>query len=299
MTRTVWLVDAFTNKQFGGNVAGVVPAADGLTDSEMQAIAAELAASETAFVLNPTDTSADLRIRYFTPKCEVDLCGHATIGSISGLVADGRLQTKDNSGLCKVETRVGILPITYGWQGNSPYAEMRQARPQFRDIEVNREELAGYLGIRASDIHPDLPLGVSYTGLWDLFVPLVSLQTMSELTPNDAGLATWNNSLGVASTHVYTTDCVHASSDFHARDFSPALGIPEDPATGTATGALTALLRQHGVVAYNQSLIFEQGFEIGRESIIHARIEPGNEVDGDAVYVSGQAYVSLKGELNM
>lgn len=334
MAREVWLVDAFTTQLFGGNVAGVVPDATGLTDKEMQAIAAELAASETAFVLPPQPgTNADLRLRYFTPTVEVDLCGHATIGSMCSLFANGRLDAigsaaaagaaGENAGaagagvaggqaeaavagpagegakLIRVETRVGVLPITVMWKDGRAWAEMGQAAPQLREVEVDTDSLAAWLGIRPDDFDFSLPLGVSSTGLWDLFVPVRSLAVMAKMQPDYGRLAAWNKELEVASTHVYTRETVHRTSTFHARDFSPSLGIPEDPATGTASGALTALLRDSGHVKYGQHVIYEQGFEIGRDSYIEAHVELGVGDDFDHVFVGGPAVVSVKGTLDL
>jgi trans-2,3-dihydro-3-hydroxyanthranilate isomerase len=301
MGREVWLVDAFTTKRFGGNVAGVVPFANELTDEQMQAVAAELAASETAFVLPPSPgVDADLRLRYFTPAVEVDLCGHATIGSMAALFENGRVgDGLAETAVCRVETRVGVLPITLGYKDGLPYAEMGQAAPRFREAQVDLTQLASWLGISADDFDLTLPLGISSTGLWDLFVPVKSLSVMQALRPDFARLAAWNMELDVASTHLYTKDTVHASSDYHARDFSPALGIPEDPATGTASGALSALLRSHGHIGYGQHVTFEQGFEIHRDSYIEAHVEQGPDGEADSVFVGGPAVVSVKGELMM
>ncbi len=299
MGREVWLVDAFTSQMFGGNVAGVVPDANGLTDEQMQAIAAELAASETAFVLSPSaGVDADLRLRYFTPAVEVDLCGHATIGSMSSLFANGRIGGAGaRTAVCRIETRVGVLPIVLGYKDGLAYAEMGQAAPRFRETDVNLDQLASWLGINPDDFDLTLPLGMSSTGLWDLFVPVKTLAVMNALNPDFGRLAAWNRELEVASTHLYTKETVHTSSDYHARDFSPALGIPEDPATGTASGALTALLHAHGHVAYGQHVTFEQGFEIHRDSYIEAHVEQGQNGEADSVFVGGPAVISLKGEL--
>ncbi|MCL6453406.1 MAG: PhzF family phenazine biosynthesis protein [Alicyclobacillus sp.] len=309
---TVWLVDAFTTEVFGGNPAGVVPDASGLSDRQMQAIAAELGASETAFVLpvpnvdgHPTEAGADVQLRYFTPTCEVDLCGHATIGAVCGLLQDGRLTAPpgESGRVLRIATRVGVLPVMYGVQSGFAWAEMGQAPPLFREVEVDTERLCAALGIEPSALDATLPLGLAYTGLWDLFVPVRTLAGMAALRPAMERLADWNRELGVASTHVYSAEVVEPGHHYHARDFSPALGIPEDPATGTASGALLALLHRAGRVDVGDRVVFEQGYEIGRPSQIHARLAvtpTGREGTGDvAVYVGGHAVRSLRGELQV
>lgn len=298
MKLPVWLVDAFTTQTFHGNPAGVIPSADGLSSQQMQMIAREIHASETAFVLEAESPQADFRLRFFTPESEVDLCGHATIGTICGLVEDGKLSLDEGRGGCKVETAVGVLSISYGMEGDSAWAEMRQADPQFRDLALNPGELAHLLGISDSDIDEQGVLGLSYTGLWDLFVPVVSKEVTARMQPKLAELAQWNRELGVTSTHVYTRDTVLAQHDFHTRDFSPAVGIAEDPATGTATGALVALLYHHQKVEAARTYRFEQGYEIHRPSVIEARIETG-QGGPLKVFVKGSAVRSLTGTIHL
>jgi trans-2,3-dihydro-3-hydroxyanthranilate isomerase len=293
----VWLMDAFSDTPFGGNPAGVVPNADGLSVDQMQSIANEIHASETAFVLPPTEVGvADFRIRYFTPTCEVDLCGHATVGALCGLFQHGVLEDA-KEGTCRIETAVGVLNVSYGTRDGKVWAEMGQASPQFRETPIDRLTAAHLLGLEVVDLAEDLPCGLSFTGLWDLFVPVRSLEVMRRIEPNLVGLGEWNRTMGVCSTHVYTVETQHADNHFHARDFSPAVGIPEDPATGTATGALLALLVHHNLVQTNEVYRFEQGYEISRPSLIEARMV--NESGRLSVRVGGNAYCVLEGMLNL
>jgi trans-2,3-dihydro-3-hydroxyanthranilate isomerase len=293
--REVWLVDAFSNQSFMGNPAGVVPDATGLSLQQMQDIANELHASETAFLLPPSRPDlADLRVRFFTPLNEVDLCGHATIGSIGALFLENRMPATTRNHL-RLETDVGVLPIRISQVGpqSSVFVEMRQASPKFQSYQIPWNIYAEVLGIQASDFDTSLPAGLASTGLWDLFLPVKSREVMERITPNFMQLAHLNREHGVISTHVYTYDVQEQGHHFHARDFSPAVGVPEDPATGTATGALLALLTKHGVCRVGNTYIFEQGYEIKRNSLIHARME--QNADGNAVFVGGTAILTMKG----
>lgn len=297
MTLQVWLIDAFTDCPFGGNPAGVVPEAAGLSPETMQSIANELHASETAFVFPATDSkTADFRLRFFTPTNEVDLCGHATIASVCGLLKHGVLG-KNGGGACRIETAVGVLNVSYGYRDGLEWAEMGQVNPQFRADPLDFDTISRLLGIRTEDLDLRHPAGLSFTGLWDLFVPVKSLEVMGRLLPDLAALAAWNRALGVASTHVYTDATESAAHDFHARDFSPAVGIAEDPATGTATGALMALLYRAGRVKTNRVYRFEQGYEIGRPSLITASVDLSEGIL--SVRVGGNAYCMLEGFLNL
>jgi len=297
MERKMWVVDAFTSTPFQGNPAGVILDAEGLTASQMQAIANEIHASETAFVF-PSDetTKYDFHFRYFTPSAEVDLCGHATIATVCSLLRSNRIVLDmSGEGSCRILTNVGVLPIRFGRQNGIEWAEMGQATPQFRDFKVNKVMISQLLGLKEVDIDDSLPCGISYTGLWDVFVPLKNLDSMKRIKPNLSGIQSWNEAIGVVSTHVYSQITVEQENHYHTRDFSPVVGIPEDPATGTATGALLALLYLHDHVEQDVEYRFEQGYEISRESVVSARIV--NSSTGSNVYVKGFSTVSMSGLL--
>src|SRR6056297_2229937 len=152
-------VDAFTDEPFAGNAAGVVPDADDLTESQMQAIADEMAVSETAFFR--ASDEADRRVRYFTPTTEVDLCGHATIASHAHLLEDGEIDPGTHS----LETNVGVLEIEIEADGT---VWMTQDRPEVREVDLDYERLGDALGIdhaAMEDVGADLPLAVVSTGL--------------------------------------------------------------------------------------------------------------------------------------
>ena len=137
-------VDAFTTIPLSGNPAGVVTNADELDDVYMQRIAREMNLSETAFVQN--SGVADFRLRFFTPKCEIDLCGHATIGAIYALIEEGRIPLRSDHTLVHQETKAGILPIEiYSNNNIVQNIMMTQAIPQFKDLGVDNREISDIL----------------------------------------------------------------------------------------------------------------------------------------------------------
>lgn len=278
-------VDAFTVNPFAGNPAGVVLDATGLDVGMMQKIAREMNCSETAFVLSSPDGS--LRFRYFTPETEVDLCGHATIAAMHALHAERGL-----SGTTVVQTNVGRLEMEVTPEG---VVWMEQAQPQFKELPKDMVSIiADYLGMSVEEIRTDIPLGLAYTGLWDLMVPIRNLNVLQSLKPNLTKLAQLNQQQGAASTHVYCFETEQSDSTLHARDFSPAVGVPEDPHTGTASGALGAWLVNLGVLQPG-TFTFEQGWSVGRPGLILVEVSK----DPLAVKVGGRAVVVLKGVMTL
>lgn len=310
------IVDAFTAEPLAGNPAGVVPDAAGLSDEEMQRLAREVNASETAFVLPPSGEGApagvgagasagaregaDFRLRFFTPRREVDLCGHATVAAFHVLAEEGRLHRPPGSAtvLVRQETRAGILPVEVRFDGECVAAVMMgQSQPRFRPFPGDPAEVARILGVDRAAIADDpsdngLAMVLAYTGLWHLLVPIRNLVLLGELRPDQSRLAALNTGLGADTTHVFTLETLAPDATAHARSFAPALGVNEDPQTGTASGALGAYLVARGKAPAGQRLVMEQGHEMGRPGQVWVEVDPGLA----GVRAGGPAVVVARGE---
>jgi PhzF family phenazine biosynthesis protein len=287
-TRRACLVDAFTDEPLRGNAAGVVPDAAGLTDEQMGAVARELGASETAFLLPAEDADADRRVRYFTPETEVDLCGHATVGSHALLYADGSIE----AGTHDLETNVGVLGIEVEAGGR---VWMTQSEPEIREVEVDYDRLGSALGIDPAalrDVGADLPVAYASTGLPFLVVPVNFLEHVGNADPDMGAIEELSDEFGVAGVYAFTFDTLNGDSTLHARMFAPGAGVPEDPVTGTASGAAGAYLDRFGAIDTG-SMRFEQGQFLDRGGVVH--VEVGGA--GEGVRVGGEAVVSLEGRL--
>ena len=285
-TRRALLVDAFTVDPLTGNAAGVVPDAEDLSTDRMGAVAAELAVSETAFIL-PSD-DADRRLRYFSPTREVDLCGHATIAAHAHLHETGAIDPGDHT----VETNVGVLDVEVDPDG---VVRMTQNRPEVRRVDVGYDRLGDALGIDPAalrDVGADLPTAVASTGLAFLLVPVNFLEHLSGATPDNAALESLAEAHDAAGVYAFTFDTLNGDSTLHARAFAPSLGIPEDPVTGTAAGACGAYLREVGAFdgEFPDTVVVEQGHFVDRPGRI--RVQVGAEVQ-----VGGRAVTSLDGRL--
>jgi trans-2,3-dihydro-3-hydroxyanthranilate isomerase len=275
----VYQVDAFTERPLRGNPAGVVPDPAGCSAAEMQAIAAELNCSETAFVL-PGEAGADLTLRYFTPVTEVALCGHATIAALHLLYELGRLGP---AARLRLGTGAGV--IAAGLRDGRPW--MGQRPPAFRPCPDDPGPL---LGIDPEDRDGEAVL--ASTGLWHVLVPVRTPAVVARLRPDLAGLAEHNRALGAATTHVFAPAPPGSGADVCARDFAPAVGIAEDPQTGTASGAMAAWLVASGRHR-GPGLTALQGLELGRPGRIEVQVE------GDRVEVGGPAVTVLAGRLRL
>lgn len=287
-SRRALLVDAFTDEACAGNAAGVVPDADGLTADQMQAIANELGASETAFLLSTPQ--ADRRVRYFTPTTEVDLCGHATIASHAHLFEDGVIEAGTHS----LETNVGVLDIDVDDEG---MVWMTQDAPEVRDLDVDYGRLADAIGVPEAalqDIGEDLPVAYASTGLPFVVVPINFLEHLGQANPNMDAVAEIADEYDATGFYAFTFDALERESTLHARMWAPGAGVPEDPVTGTASGACGAYLRE--IDAFDGELpdemVFEQGHYVDRPGYVHVRV-------GEHVQVGGTAVTSLDGELGI
>lgn len=306
--RRALLVDAFTTDPLAGNPAGVVPDAAGLADGQMQRIARELNASETAF-LRPSKT-ADRRVRYFTPTQEVDLCGHATIASHALLAAEGLAD-----GTHSLETNVGELSIELDdgtvWMDQNP--------PEIEAIDADYDALARTLGtepVALREAGRDLPVARASTGLPFLVVPVTYLERLGEMDPDMEAVESLSAAHDVRGVYAFTFDTLSPDATLHGRCFVPSAGVPEDPVTGTASGACGAYLDrfrafdgseatgEEGAEAADDpdratpaEMRFEQGHALDRPGLV--RVRASRATSEGVVRVGGEAVVSLDGELRV
>ncbi len=275
--------DVFTARPFGGNPLAVVLDAAGLDDAEMQALAREFNLSETAFVL-PGEKAA-VRARYFTPARELPMAGHPTVGTAFAL--DGRGVFGNDRG--SIELGVGVVGLRFERAGGQlQRVWMDQGRPRRLARVADREGVATALGLGVDELDAELPIEVVSAGVPFLLVPLRDRSGLARARLDLARAAPF-----VPAEHravlAFTLDAEDAP--VRARMFGEALGIVEDPATGSAHGPLGAFLAWTGVVDAARGpveALSRQGVEMGRPSDIHLRIrleggEPAVEVGGGAV----------------
>jgi len=281
------LVDVFTTQRFGGNPLAVFPDAQGIDPETMQTIAKEFNLSETTFVLPPEDPTCDYHVRIFTPGREVPMAGHPTVGTAFTLHYLGII---DDVKPITFQEGVGPIPVDLALDGsNQLTATMSQPMPEFGQIYENRAEIAEMLSISEDDLLADYPLQVVSTGVPFLYVPVKSLDAMQRISLR---YDLWQKLLQADMRDIYmvTPETEQATSSAHSRMFAPTMNIPEDPATGAACGPLGAYLVKYGLVPAGE-FVNEQGFEMGRPSLINIGIDyydeqfSGVRVGGNSAYV--------------
>jgi len=302
-TLTFYQADVFSNLPFGGNPVAVLPEAQGLTDRELQQIAREMNLSETVYVLPPEDPSAAAKIRIFTPIQEIPFAGHPVIGAFFVLAAVGRLPLIEPVTRVHYECNIGVFPLeVYVRKDEILRVVMTQPKPEFLGrVETVKDlfEVANVLGLAKKDITgAKFPVEVVSTGLPVIIVPVRTLTAVRSIVPNDAGIKELCARYGANGLMVFTTVTVEAVSSVHTRVFAPPIGVPEDPATGSASGALGAYLVHNGVVPVGPTteIIAEQGYEVDRPSRIMIVVESDDDTIQE-VKVGGQAVMIMQGTL--
>ncbi|MDP6610281.1 MAG: PhzF family phenazine biosynthesis protein [Vicinamibacterales bacterium] len=293
-------LDVFTNRRFAGNQLAVFPEAAGLDPSIMQQIAAEMAYSETTFIL-PAEAGGDARMRIFTPAVELPIAGHPTVGSIYALAHEGVIQVGQPGFM--FELGVGPTPVTLEWDGPQLGAAwMRQQPPQFGEPVTERGGLGEALGIAASEIVDALPAQPVSCGVEFLVVPVTTRSAIDGARSDAGALDGYFAAADLATLPVYlfTTERGDDDALTYSRMFAPSFGIAEDPATGSASGPLGAYLVEHAVVRADQSdrMLNLQGVKMGRPSEIWMSID---RADGGAmeVRVGGSAIMVSEGALTV
>ena len=270
------IVDVFTSAPLAGNQLAVFTDGRELSDELMQRLARELGFSETVFVL-PARGTGDAHLRIFTPTHELPFAGHPVLGS--GVVIGTALSRAQLT----LETGAGEIPLHLeGAQGRTVAGRMEQPIPASRPYERAPELLAA-LGVERSG----LPVEAYENGPLHVYVELDSESALTALRPDMNALA----ELAPAAANCFTG----AGRQWRTRMFAPALGVPEDPATGSAAGPLAVHLCRHGRIGFGQEIEIRQGAEVGRPSLLRARAE-GSATRVERVEVSGQAVIVAAAE---
>jgi trans-2,3-dihydro-3-hydroxyanthranilate isomerase len=274
------LLDVFADTPLEGNPLAVFTDAHGVSERDMQCLARELNLSESVFVLAP-ERGGDARIRIFTPAVEMPFAGHPVLGTAIAIAHDrGKedVALETLGGL--VSVRVRVAREDAGRVVGS--GTMEQPVPTWEPYAREAELLAA-LGVERSS----LPVEVYCNGPFHVYVELESRDAVGALAPDMGALAR----LGRVQANCFAG----GGERWKTRMFAPALGVPEDPATGSAAGPLAVHLSRHRRIAFGEEIEISQGAEIGRPSSLYARAE-GDGERIERVEVRGSAVIVGRGE---
>ena len=301
--------DVFTDRAFCGNPLAVFPEAEGISDEVMMKIAREMNLSETVFVL-PPQAEALRRLRIFTPTREIPFAGHPIVGTWTALAQEGVVPLPDGgNGWQRIfhEVGIGTLPFDIEFQdGKAVQVVMTQGKFEIIheiDDAPEQAEVARALGLAREDLDESLPIQVITTGLSCLAVPVRSLADLRDCHVNTSLLSDIYTRHGGTGCHAFTRETLEVgAARAHARFFAPADNIPEDPATGSACGALGAYLVHHDALSLEPEngvykFVIEQGDFIHRPSRINLEVK-GKAGSVEEVRVGGPAVLVARGEVS-
>lgn len=285
--------DCFTDTRFGGNVGAIVMDADMLDDRQMQNIAKEMNAPVTGFVL--AQDGSDVSARFFMPTAEIAMCGHVTIGLFTYLAE----QSNANRQSFALKVPAGEVAIEVERDaGDVATVMMNLNVPQPIDIAVEVDALTDALGVPLPVLQGGPPVGAADAGLKHLFVPLPTEPDVRKLRPDFGKLNTISKLCGVHTVACFSIDNADPGKTLTIRDFCPAVGVNETPASGTTNGALAGYLLTHGLIEpKSQRIVADQGKEVDRPSTVVSEIDVK---DGSIVRlgVGGTAVPSFSGCLH-
>jgi trans-2,3-dihydro-3-hydroxyanthranilate isomerase len=295
MKRKYYVLDVFADRPLAGNPLAVVVDGQGLDTAAMQAIAGEFNLSETVFLAPPDNPRHSAKLRIFTPRSELPFAGHPTVGAA---VLFGRLAADENparvESILVLEEQVGPVRAVVKVAGQGGHALFDVPR-QSKEIGETREDeaVAAALGLLPSELCFENHVPTVFSaGVGFTFVPVRDLDVIAKARANPS---VWDAAFAAdaAGAFLYCRETAAKGHHFHARMFGPTFGIPEDPATGSAVAALAGvILAFDEPIAGSHRYVVEQGFEMGRPSLIGLEIDvegaelAATRIGGDAVVVA-------------
>jgi trans-2,3-dihydro-3-hydroxyanthranilate isomerase len=289
MKRLVYyIVDVFAEKKFAGNQLAVFRNAGELSSDEMQNITREINYSETTFILSDEQSNGGFDVRIFTPKEEVPFAGHPTIGT-AHIIRNEILKGRGENVVLNL--KVGQIPTAFSQDG---YCWMKQIEPIFIR-EHKAEVLANILGLDVSQIDERFPVEEVSTGLPFFIVPLKNIATLKKAKIDREKYFDLIKNTVAKGILVFCPETHEPQNNISVRVFVDYYGVPEDPATGSGNGCLVGYLVKHRYLGQESiNLRSEQGYEIGRPSLLLLKTEPANAKVN--ISVGGKSIVVAQGE---
>ena len=291
-THTFAIVDVFAEKKYAGNQLAVFTDAGDLSDEEMQLFAKEMNYSETTFILSDKKRKGGYDVRIFTPAEEIPFAGHPTLGT--AFVIQQEIIRKPIEKVV-LNLRVGQIPVTLSFsKGEVDDLWMEQKHPEFGQ-EIDKAVIARSLSIEETDIDDRYPVQEVSTGLPFMIVPLKTLEAVKKARTNRDVFFGLIADTEAKAPLIFCPETYNPKNDLNCRVFVDYYGISEDPATGSANGCLAGYLVKHRYFGGTRiNVRVEQGYEIGRPSLLYLKAEMN--ADAIDVLVGGKVFKIAKGE---
>lgn len=283
-----YIVDVFAQKKYQGNQLAVFRHTEYLSQHEMQQIAKETNFAETTFIMSDNKVNGGYDVRIFTPDAEVPFAGHPTLGT--AYIIHREIEDR-SSPTVHLNLEAGQIPVT---METSQELWMKQNAPQFGRT-VDAAVMAEILGLHAEEMDRRYPVQDVSTGLPSIIVPLQSLHAVRQCQINHSAYSKFLQDNIRANILVFCTETYNKDNDIHVRVFCEDAGFPEDAATGSANGNLAGYLLDYNYFGSSQlQYRVEQGYQIGRESLL--RIRASKAEDQFDINVGGKVFLVAKGE---
>lgn len=287
-----YIVDVFAEEKYAGNQLGVIRHGGDLSDTEMQRIAKEVNYSETTFILSEEEREGGYDVRIFTPEEELPFAGHPTLGTAYVIQQE---IIKESVEKVVLNLKIGQIPVSFNYsEGKVDIMWMEQKPPVFGDI-LDKSRVSKVLSLEENDIDDRFPIQEVSTGVPSIIVPLKTLDVVKQSRVAQDMYFDLIKDTEAKAILIFCTETYSEENDLNVRMFADYYGVPEDPATGSANGCLAAYLVKHRYFEKEQiDIRVEQGYEIGRQSLLYLRAEEREgEID---VSVGGRAVMIAKGE---
>jgi trans-2,3-dihydro-3-hydroxyanthranilate isomerase len=288
-----YIVDVFAEEKYAGNQLAVVRKAAVLSDIKMQQIAKEMNYSETTFILNEQPRNGGYDVRIFTPAAEVPFAGHPTLGTAYIIQ---REIIKEPIDKVILNLKVGQIPVTFEQKKDGgELLWMKPIEPIFGQV-FNADEIVQFLTVRGEDIDDRFPIQQVSVGVDFVFVPLRTLDSVRRASVIKDKLFNWVKNKQAKTIFVFCPQTYKPQNHLNVRFFADYYGIQEDPATGSANCCLAGYLVKYRYFGTSKiDVCVEQGYEIGRPSLLYLRAE---EISGKIdIFVGGKVVMVAEGKL--
>jgi len=288
-----YILDVFAEEKYAGNQLAVFRLVTELSDNQMQRIAKEMHFSETTFILSDEKHDGGYDVRIFTPETELNFAGHPTLGT--AFLIQHEIIKKPVKEVV-LNLKVGKIPVFFDYSSkDSCILWMKQLQPTFGNV-YDAKLVSSILSLDVQDINTSFPIQEVSTGLPVIIVPLKTLELVKKARINKDEYFRFIKDIDAKTILIFCPETYNKANDLNVRFFADQYGIPEDPATGSANGCLASYLVNYRFFGSHQiNLRVEQGYEIGRPSLLYLRAEKKKQ--DFSVYVGGKVELIGNGKL--